>query len=140
MIRVILVLLHVFYASPVLSYAVVAARTIRPHEVIQELDVSIREGRMAGAARAIEQVIGLEARKTIYAGRPILLSELGAPALIERNSHVKLGFKSEGLQIFTDGRALSRGAFGERIRVLNLASKTAVTGIIGSKGIVWVGD
>lgn len=140
MIRIGLILALICGSAPVFADTVVAKRTIRAQEVIGLEDVTVIKSDTPGAAQAIEQVAGFEARKIIYAGRPISMQDLGAPALVERNALVKLGFKANGLVIMTEGRALSRGSFGERIRVMNLESKTSVSGTIGGDGIVWVNE
>ncbi|MEM9126779.1 MAG: flagella basal body P-ring formation protein FlgA, partial [Pseudomonadota bacterium] len=42
------------------------------------------------------------------------------------------------LSITTEGRALGRGAAGDRIRVMNLSSRTTVTGLIRPDGQIEV--
>ena len=59
-------------------------------------------------------------------------------SLVDRNEIVALSFKSGGLAILTEGRALARGGVGDRIRVMNLASRTTVTGTITRPGEVEV--
>ena len=58
--------------------------------------------------------------------------------LVERNQTVSLVFRSAGLSILTEGRALTRGGVGDQIKVMNLASRMTVTGIIGTDGTVLV--
>jgi len=43
------------------------------------------------------------------------------------------------LLILTEGRALTRGGVGEMIEVMNLTSRTKVSGQIGTDGVVYVG-
>ena len=71
---------------------------------------------------------------------PLRPEDLGAPALVERNQIVSLVYRSGGLVILADGRALARGAEGDVIRVMNLASKTTVSGRVGPDGRILVGD
>jgi len=49
-----------------------------------------------------------------------------------------ISFAIGALDIRTDGRALDRGALGERVRVMNLASRTVVTGAVSGPGAVAV--
>ena len=80
----------------------------------------------------------MEARVTLYAGRPIPLASLGPPAVVERNQLVTLIFQRGGLEIRADGRALGRGAEGDEIRIMNLGSRSTVTGTIAGPGLVSV--
>lgn len=118
----------------------VAARTLPARTILSPADVSIIEAQIGGAHRRVEDVVGLETRVTLYAGRPVQLGDVGPPALVERNEIVTLRFKSGPLVIETDGRALDRAAAGRGIRVMNLGSRAVVVGRVTSPGIVEVGQ
>ena len=117
---------------------VIATRTIRAQSVIIPDDVSVTDGEMTGIADDPAQVVGLEARRAIYAGRPIRLTDIGPPAVIERNQIVPIIFQKNGLQITAEGRSLSRAAPGERVRVMNMSSRNTVNGWVGPNGTVFV--
>lgn len=132
-------LLALLVASPVHADVVLAARTLRAGTAISAADVVLlSDPAPPGAASHPDEAIGLEARVTLYAGRPIPLASLGPPALVERNGLVGLIFLRGGLEIRADGRALGRGAEGEEIRVMNLASRSTVFGIVAGPGLVRV--
>lgn len=116
---------------------VVAARTIRAQQILAPEDLRLVAGE--GAVADPADVIGLEARRTLYAGRPVSLDDLGPPAIVERNEIVPLAYSRGGLQILSEGRALARGGVGEVIRVMNLASRTTIQGRITAEGLVIVG-
>lgn len=124
--------------APVAAESVVAARNIRAHEVLSEDDVRLSEQAQQGAARRIQDVVGLETRSTIYAGRPVAVADLAPPAIVERNETVRLNYHNAGLAIATVGRSLDRAAAGESVRVLNLSSRDTVTGIVMIDGSVSV--
>jgi flagella basal body P-ring formation protein FlgA len=63
-------------------------------------------------------------------------ADLGPPALVDRNQIVALDFRAGGLSIRAEGRALARGGAGDVIRVMNLASRTTVSGRIRPDGVV----
>ena len=126
-------------ASPALAESVVATRTIRAQTLIAPEDVTTVAADLPGALQDPGEALGLEARVAIYAGRPVRLDDLGAPTLVQRNQVVALIFLAGGLAISTDGRAMARGSEGEVIRVINLASRTMVSGRIGPDGAVYVG-
>ena len=119
---------------------IIATRTIRAQTVIMPDDLTIADGDMAGMADDVRQVIGQEARIAIYAGRPVRLSDIGPPAVIERNQVVPLVFQKNGLQITAEGRSLSRAAPGEQVRVMNMSSRATVSGRVAPDGTVFVAN
>jgi len=124
---------------PCLADVLLTTRTLRAGTQISAEDVSIASGAPPpGAATQPDEVIGLEARVTLYSGRPIPLASLTEPALVERNQLVALVFHHGGLEIRADGRALGRGGAGESIRIMNLASRSTVSGRVAGPGIVVV--
>jgi flagella basal body P-ring formation protein FlgA len=125
--------------QPALADSVVATRTIRAQTVIGPDDLTLVAADLPGAVTDPELAIGLEARVAIYAGKPVRLADLGPPTLVERNQIVPLIYLSGGLAISTEGRALARGSAGEVIRIMNLGSRTTVSGRIGPDGAVYVG-
>ena len=125
--------------TPVLAESVVATRTLRPNTVIGPDDLTVVDAKLPGALTDPAQALGLETRVAIYAGRPVVPADLGTLTLVQRNQVVSLVYLAGGLAISTEGRALARGSEGETIRVLNLASRTTVSGRIGPNGAVYVG-
>ena len=125
-------------AFPVFADTVVPARTIRPHQIITEMDVTFAAGDLISGFGRLSDVIGQEARVALYAGRPILVGDIGPPAVIDRNQIVGLRYSSGGISISTEGRALERGAVGDRIRVMNLGSRATLFGQILEDGTVKV--
>ncbi|HLQ17674.1 MAG TPA: flagellar basal body P-ring formation chaperone FlgA [Tabrizicola sp.] len=132
-------LLLLALAAPASAESLVATRTIRAKTLISPEDLTLVSAELPGALTDPSQAIGLEARVSIYAGKPVRSSDLGPPTLIERNQLVKLVFIAGDLAISTEGRALSRGSEGDEVRVMNLGSRNTVTGRIGPDGAVYVG-
>lgn len=118
---------------------VVPTRTIRANEPLLLDDFELRPGELNGVVNTLSFLEGLESRVPLYVGRPIRLQDVGPPALVNRNEIVVLVFASRGLEIRTDGRALSRGALGDRVRVMNLASRSTLFGTVAEDGTVYVG-
>ncbi len=134
------ILVCILALSPFAVFAeiVVPTRTIRAKEIIVASDLEIKTIEIAGAAQQISSLVGQEARVALYPGRPISLSDIGPPAIVDRNDLVTLVFDRVALSITAEGRALGRGAVGERIRVMNLSSRTTVTGVIRADGQIEV--
>lgn len=126
----------ILFSSSAIGETLVATRTVRSHAIIGPEDVQIKDVIVDGAFTNIEDVIGQEARVVLYAGRPIRYGDIGPPSIVTRNQIVMLVYKSGALRIATDARALGRGGVGDLIRVMNLSSRTTVTGIIGTDGSV----
>lgn len=125
--------------DPAAAQAVVAARTLRANQPITEADLSIGTQPMApGLIADPAEALGMEARVTLYVGRPIPLASLQPPALVERNQLVTLVFRTGALEIRAEGRALARGAADTQLRVMNLGSRTTVTGRVAGPALVTV--
>ncbi|MGC1497576.1 MAG: flagellar basal body P-ring formation chaperone FlgA [Sulfitobacter sp.] len=131
-------LLFILLAFPVFADTVVPARTIRANAVITETDVTLVASAKAHGYGRIADVVGQEARVVLYPGRPILLDDIGPPALITRNQLVRVRFLGNGLSIVTEGRALERGAIGDRVRIMNLASRATLFGQVQEDGTIQV--
>lgn len=108
--------------------SMVAARSIMARTVIDAGDLRMASAAIPGAITQPSDAVGMEALVTIYEGRPVRPGDLGPPTLIERNDIVRLRFAVGAIEITTEGRALDRGALGDRVRVMNLASRAIVTG------------
>ncbi|MBI1169876.1 flagellar basal body P-ring formation protein FlgA [bacterium] len=134
-----LVLVLMLLAPPALADSMIATRTIHALSVIGPDDVAMVAADIPGAMTKLDDAIGQEAKVTLYAGRPIVEGDLGAPALVKRSQLVTLVFQADGLTIHTDGRALERGASGDLIHVMNLSSHLTVSGAVAPDGSVVVG-
>ncbi len=135
----VLILICMFFATNAVAETIVAVRTLRSHTIIGPKDVSTKDVVVDGAFELASNVIGQEARVTLYAGRPIRFEDIGPAAIIERNQIVMLVYQRGNLRIAADARSLGRGGVGDLIRVMNLTSRTTVSGIIGADGVVTVG-
>jgi flagella basal body P-ring formation protein FlgA len=133
-----LILVAALSAGAVLAQSVTPVRAIRSQTVIEAEDLALGEEAVPGGVASIEAAAGLEAKVALYPGRPILASQLRAPALVERNAVVRMSYVSGALRIVTDGRALDRAAAGEPVRVMNLTSKQTVTGVVAADGSIEV--
>ena len=126
-------------AGPATAETLVPTRTIRAQDIIAPEDLAVIARNTPGALTDPLEAVGLEARATLYANRQIRPGDIGAPALIDRNQIVPLNYVTGGLRIQSEGRALSRGGAGDVIRVMNLSSRTTVSGRIAADGSVHVG-
>ena len=132
------VLILLLAPAPVLADIVVAARTLRPQTVLAAGDLTLSPQEMAGTFSDLAALIGQETRVVLYPGRPILPEDVGPPAVIERNQIVTLVYAQNGLTLRAEGRALGRGSPGDVIRVMNLQSRTTLSGRVQPDGSLLV--
>ena len=114
------------------SEAVTAARTLPAGTILSHSDFAPE----AFDNPASEALVGMETKVTIYQGKPIVLAQLGAPTLVSRNQLITLVFVAKSFRIETEGRALGAGRLGETIRVMNLSSRTTLSGQVAADGSV----
>ncbi|MCQ0969115.1 flagellar basal body P-ring formation chaperone FlgA (plasmid) [Paracoccus sp. TK19116] len=114
-----------------------AARTLPAGTVIAPEDLVAEAGTPAPLAEAVAMV-GLQTRVTIYEGRRVLPAQLRAPVLVSRNQIVRLIYRAGPLQIEAEGRALGEGAAGDRLRVMNTASRSTIEAQVNPDGTVTV--
>ena len=127
-----------FAAGPSQADSVVATRDIAKGAVISADDVTTVAMEIPMAISSLDMALGLMALGPISAGQVLRPDQLTAPVLIERNALVTLAFRTETLEIRTEGRALTQGRPGDVIEIMNLSSRTRVTGQIAQDGTVVV--
>jgi flagellar basal body P-ring formation protein FlgA len=121
--------------------AAFAKRTVRVGTVVTAADVEMRElpeHRASGVAASLEQVIGHEVRRNLYANRPILIEDIGTPTVVRRNSLVTLAYRSGALVLTALGRAVDSAGLHEPVRVVNIDSRLTVVGTVTGPGMVRV--
>jgi len=127
------------FAGPVHAETLVAARTVRAQTILTDADLAVVKRVIPGMLQSVSDAVGQEARVSLYAGRPIRPDDIGPPAIIDRNQVVTLLYKRGSLTIAADARSLGRAGVGDLIRVMNLSSRSTVSGIVQSNGSVVVG-
>lgn len=125
-------------AGPDKGATVVAARPLRARTLVERSDLDVEPGATPGAYDDPAEVVGMEVRETIYAGQPVRPADLTPPAVIERNALVAMRYRHGRLYIEAEGRAMDRAGVGERVRVMNLDSRTTVTAEVVGPGVVEV--
>ncbi len=136
--KTVLVCLILTIAAPCFGQVVVPTRTIRADAIIVDQDVRLEDATTDNSFQRLQDVVGQEAHVVLYAGRPIMPDQVGPPAIISRNQIVVLFFKANGLRIMTEARALERGAVGDSVRVMNLASRATLFGQVQPNGTIEV--
>lgn len=125
-------------STPALAQDVLAARTLRVGIVLREADLKPPKGEFAATRELIAALVGLETRRAIYTGQPVVAADLGPPTLVRRNAVVAMLFSTGGLGIRTEGRALESGGAGEVVRIINLASRQTILATVTGENQVEV--
>jgi len=137
--RILAIIAFLITPISVAAETLVAARTIRSQAILTAADVTSIAKSIPGTLEFPDEVIGMETRVVLYSGRPIRPGDVGPPAVIERNQVVTLLFRRGGLTIVAEARSLGRAGIGDRLRLINLASRSTVTGTVQADGTVTVG-
>lgn len=120
----------------------VPVRTIERGMTIAESDIAMERiaktllpGDALGEPAAI---VGMAAKRRLTPGRAIRRFDLERARLVQRDGHVVIIYAAPGLLLKTMGRALSDGAEGDSIAVLNLQSKRTIFAEVTGPGEVRV--
>ena len=109
------------------EYAIVSKRTIYPGQMIEDHDLKsvklIREPQIRYRfVSKREQIVGLQAKRTILAGRFIRIDSAQPAPLVKAGALKRVRFLNGSLAISLMGVALSDASSGETIRVRNPSS------------------
>jgi len=132
------IFLMIFSGAPALAQTVTAAHTLRSHARITAADLVLVPEKTPGSYSDPRRVVGREARTILYAGRPIFPKDIGPLSVVKRNQTVAMTYRHGALVIRTEGRALSGGGIGEKIRVMNSSSRATVLATVTAPGQVEV--
>ena len=92
----------------------------------------------AEVARDPAQVTGLASRRVLPPGEPIVLAELQKAVVVPKGALVTMALDSPGISLTAQGIADEPGGTGDRIRVVNPASKAVVLAEVLGPGRVRV--
>ena len=113
--------------------SLVATEVIKAGSILSEANTESEDGALSEDDRAL---LGREVRRTVYKGRNIDPANTRAPRLVARNQTVTVKYRSNGLEITLNGRAMADGGAGETVSVMNLQSRKLISGQIMPGG--WV--
>ena len=124
------------FVSPAFAASVTANSTLSRGTQISRADISVEVEGVETSQDVMAQYVGKELIRTIYNGTEIRERDIQEPLLVKRNSPVTMIYRVGRLEISTNGRALSEGAKGDIVRVMNTDSRNAVEGRVTASGVV----
>jgi len=131
-------LLALVSQPPAPAQEVLAAHTLRVGTVLEAGDLKVPDAEDARRRELVAALVGLETRRAIYTGRPVVVADLGPPTLVHRNAVGVMLYSDRGLGIRTEGRALESGGAGEVVRVINATSRQSVLATVTGENQVEV--
>jgi flagella basal body P-ring formation protein FlgA len=109
---------------------VVAIRAIERGATITAADVLLSSSdqmsvasKHLGACKSVEEMIGLEASRSIQPGDVITTSDAKAPLLVKRGEEITVTTQGGGVRVRTTARARQDGANGDLIQAESLATR-----------------
>lgn len=109
-------------------------------EVLTKAELEMREvdiSQLNGAYfTAMEEVIGMQAKRPIRADKTVIANYLSPPLLIKKGEQVQMTARSGGLVVKIAGVALMDGHKGQQISVRNNQSKRVVEARVSGPGQV----
>lgn len=116
------------------AQAVVAARTLRPGEILRTTDVRLswvpRNLVSHRSIRSLAGIVGMQVHQMISGGSVVSTRMVAAPTLIDRGAAVSLAVEMPGLRVTARGVALAAGSLGGIIPVINPTSHEVVQAIV----------
>lgn len=118
--------------------------TIYPGDAITRENLSERSFRFRKGAdlpyvQSADQLVGMVARTTLVAGKPIARNALREADVIKRGQLAQIIFKSGALTISAYGKALEPGSVGDVIALRNVDSGAVIRGQVRADGSVLLG-
>jgi flagella basal body P-ring formation protein FlgA len=131
---------YVSVKTPEMIALPVPRNSIRKGSIITENDLIVKDFKKEAipseAVQDIAQIIGQQAKISLYKEKPISLKNIGSMTIVKRNDTVIMHFYKGLMVLQTTGRALEEGGAGDVIKVMNLNSKKIITGQITKSGDV----
>jgi len=120
----------------------VLAKRIMGGALIEETDlewVELPQARLArNAVTDAGHLVGMVAKRTISAGKPITANDIAKPRDVTKGQSVTMVLTTPAMRLTAKGKALEAGATGDTIRITNSQTSTVIEGVITGPGRVRV--
>ncbi len=120
----------------------VPARRLMPGAVIGAEDIALSELslRRIGAYTITdpEALVGMQVRRMLAQGRPVMSQSVMQPLVIDRGDKVNILYDDGRLVVTAPGRALDSAHRGAALRIVNLVSNAPLEAVARAPGLVEV--
>ena len=114
-------------------------KPMRRGDVITDEDLvrdTLPKLRMPTEMLDADEIVGMAATRTLSRGSVVSPSDVREPVLVERGDRVMILYTDGSLVLSVVGEALSNGARGDTVRVLNKQSRRMLEGVVTQAGTV----
>jgi flagellar basal body P-ring formation protein FlgA len=119
---------------------VVPAHDIARGDTISENDLTYATmdgaALMSGVPTKIDEMKGMQARRTLSAGQPFRGDDVRRPIVITKGQTVTMQFVVPGVELTAMGRAMSEGGVGDTVTIQNPVSYRMISGVVIAPGTV----
>lgn len=119
---------------------VILKQTATRNTVLTEADISLEKMNInrftSGYFSDLNQVKGKILTQSLSKGAVLTNNHIKSPMAIDRGQLVTLIAKNSVIEVRAEGKAMSKGAIGERIKVKNMKTKRIVEGVIIDKYLI----
>jgi flagella basal body P-ring formation protein FlgA len=149
MTRKFLILLGLFTILPALATGSAFASTVRivvpAHDIARgdtigdnDLTYATVDGAalMSGVPTKIDEVKGMQARRTLSAGQAFRGEDVRRPIVVTKGQTVTMQFIVPGVELTAMGRAMSEGGIGDIVTIQNPVSYRMISGTVIAPGTV----
>lgn len=120
----------------------VPTRRLLPDEIIGDGDLEIIRLPYArlNAFAVLEHadLAGMQVRRMLVPGRPVIRHSVIPPTVIMRGEIVKIELTYGALKLVAKGKSMSDAHLGQQVRVVNLSSNKTISAVALAKGTVGV--
>jgi len=121
---------------PVLAETLGRGTIIEPEDIAY---INVRSNRVRpGSVMDADKLVGKQARRIIKPGKPVTLSQIQKPLMVEKGSTVVVFYALKTMNLTAKGKALQSGSQGDTIRVLNVKSNRIVLATVAQPNQVVV--
>ena len=128
--------LHVPVTIKIYKKVLAATRALSKGEILAESDLKLIKHDISnlsyGYFEDIKVGAGMKVKRHVLADTVLTPSMLKKPQVITRGQKVSILAHSGRMQVRMMGKALSNGAIGDRIKVMNMKSRQKIEGVVTS--------
>lgn len=128
--------LYPLASVPVLKKGLSAGDIIGASDIeyvdMREKDVS------PNVVRSADKLEGMSPRRGMGAGKPVTSNDIEMPMMVKKGQMVTMVLKNNMIHLTTQGRALTGGAEGDVVRIMNTSSNQVIEGVVSGAQTVSV--
>ncbi|MQP66469.1 flagellar basal body P-ring formation protein FlgA [Niveispirillum sp. SYP-B3756] len=117
-------------------------RRLAPGEVVGDSDLSYlnmpRDRVVAGAITSAGELVGKSLRRAVAPNQPVNGRDVREPVVVVKGQVVTILLQSGSMQLSAQGKALSDGAQGELVRIVNSSSSRVIEATVAGPNLVTV--